>query len=108
MISVHLLLDLTSQAHIPLAWRVVDLCLLQEFTCPIADNDIVNLRFMAVLGVELLLGIGNELTIEVVAYQVDGAATDSLLSSLSSSFGISTYLCSVLSGFHGFRMVATL
>ena len=50
--------------------------MLAEPTRAVADDHVVDLGLVAVLLVELLLGCGDEVLVEVVAYQVDGAAAE--------------------------------
>ena len=47
---------------------------LAELAGTVADDDVVDLGLVAVLGIELLLSRCNELAVEVVANEVDGAA----------------------------------
>ena len=49
---------------------------LAELAAAVADDYVVDLGLVSVLLVKALLGVGNELTIEVVAHEVDGAATE--------------------------------
>ena len=49
--------------------------LLAEFTRAVADDNIIDFRLVTILLVELLLGVLDELLIEVVANKVDGTAT---------------------------------
>ena len=49
---------------------------LTEAARAVADDDVVDLGLVAILGVELLLGSLDELLVEVVAHEVDGAATE--------------------------------
>ena len=53
------------------------MCRLAEFARAVANDNIVDFRLMTKLLVEALLGIVNELKVEVVAYQVDGTSTKS-------------------------------
>ena len=50
--------------------------MLAEPTRAVADDHVVDLGLVAVLLVELLFGCGDEVLVEVVAYQVDGAAAE--------------------------------
>ena len=48
---------------------------LAELARAVADDYIDDLRLVAILGSELLLGIGNELLVEVGTDKVNGSAT---------------------------------
>ena len=49
---------------------------LANLTRSVADDYIVNFGLMTILGIEFCLGIVDELLVEIVANQVDGAATE--------------------------------
>ena len=51
-------------------------CSLAELARAVADDDVVDFGLVTVFLVEALLGVSDELAVEVVAHQVDGAAAE--------------------------------